>query len=101
MAFFNVQRGDAPLFKLLADEYTLSDNYHQPVMGGTGANSLPLGFADQLFFSDAGGSPATPAQVEIYNPDPLPGTLNFYTRPGEWIDCSDEAQPGIAAVRAT
>jgi len=98
MAFFNMQRGDAPLFKLLADEYTLSDNYHQPVMGGTGANSLPLGFADQLFFSDGAGNPATPAQVEIYNPDPLPGTLNLYTRPGEWIDCSDEAQPGIAAI---
>jgi len=35
MGFYNVQRGDAPLFKRLADEYTMSDNYHQPVMGGT------------------------------------------------------------------
>jgi len=30
MAFFNVQNGDAPLFKSLADTYTMSDNYHQP-----------------------------------------------------------------------
>ena len=36
--FFNIQAGDAPYFKSLADNYTMSDNYHQPVMGGTGAN---------------------------------------------------------------
>jgi hypothetical protein len=33
MAFFNMQQGDAPITKRLADKYTLSDNYHQPVMG--------------------------------------------------------------------
>ena len=31
MAFFNMQEGDAPLFKSLADEFAMSDNYHQPV----------------------------------------------------------------------
>src|SRR5499427_5683459 len=36
MAFYNMQKGDAPLFKRLADEYTTSDNFHQSVMGGTG-----------------------------------------------------------------
>ncbi|TLY69665.1 MAG: hypothetical protein E6K47_06340 [Gammaproteobacteria bacterium] len=51
MAFFNMQSGDAPLLKSLADQYTMSDNYHQPVMGGTGPDSQPLGFADQVFFS--------------------------------------------------
>ena len=70
MAFFNMQQGDAPLFKSLADQYTMSDNYHQPVMGGTGPNSEPLGFADQVFFSDGSGNPATPAPAHIYNPDP-------------------------------
>jgi phospholipase C len=99
MAFFNMQQGDAPVFKLLADEYTLSDNYHQPVMGGTGPNSIALGFADQLYFSDGAGNPVTPPQATVFDPDPLPGTLNFYTRaPAEWIDCSDEAQPGVAAI---
>jgi hypothetical protein len=44
MAFFNMRNGDAPLFKSLADQYTMSDNYHQPVMGGTGPDSQPLGF---------------------------------------------------------
>jgi phospholipase C len=28
MAFYNVQNGDAPYFKHLADTYALSDNFH-------------------------------------------------------------------------
>ena len=32
------QPGDAPFFKSLADNYATSDNYHQAIMGGTGAN---------------------------------------------------------------
>ncbi|MGZ5573084.1 MAG: alkaline phosphatase family protein, partial [Usitatibacter sp.] len=98
MAFFNMQNGDAPLFKSLADTYTMSDNYHQPVMGGTGPNSLPLGFADQVFFSDGSGNPATPPDTRIYNPDPQAGTLNLYTRRAQWFDCSDPSHPGIAAI---
>jgi len=98
MAFFNMQNGDAPLFKFLADEYTMSDNYHQPVMGGTGPDSQPLGFADQVFFSDGNGNPATPAAKNIYNPDPQPGTLNLYTLRAQWFNCSDPTQPGIAAI---
>jgi phospholipase C len=98
MAFFNMQNGDAPLFKSLADQYTMSDNYHQPVMGGTGPDSQPLGFADQVFFSDGNGHPATPAAVNIYNPDPQSGTLNLYTHRAQWFNCSDETQPGIGAI---
>ncbi len=37
MGFYNVQQGDAPYFKYLADHYAMSDNFHQSVMGGTGA----------------------------------------------------------------
>ncbi len=98
MEFFNMQNGDAPLFKTLADNYTMSDNYHQPVMGGTGPDSQPLGFADQVFFSDGNGNPATPLAANIYNPDPKPGTLNLYTRRAQWFNCNDTAQPGIAAI---
>ena len=98
MAFFNMQQGDAPLMKSLADEYTMSDNYHQPVLGGTGPDSQPLGFADQVFFSDGNGNPATPAAAHIYNPDPQTGTLNLYTHRAQWFNCSDEAQPGIGAI---
>jgi phospholipase C len=98
MAFFNMQNGDAPFFKELADKYTMSDNYHQPVLGGTGPDSQPLGFADQVFFSDGKGNPATPAAANIYNPDPQPGTLNLYTHRAQWFNCSDTSQPGIAAI---
>src|ERR1700736_4278790 len=98
MAFFNMQQGDAPLMKSLADEYTMSDNYHQPVLGGTGPDSQPLGFADQVFFSDGKGNAATPAAANIYNPDPQSGTLNLYTQRAQWFNCADETQPGIAAI---
>jgi phospholipase C len=100
MAFFNMQNGDAPLFKSLADHYTSSDNYHQPVLGGTGPDSQPLGFADQVFYSDGHGNPATPPATNIYNPDPQAGTLNLYTQRAQWFNCSDESAPGIAAVTA-
>jgi phospholipase C len=98
MAFFNMQQGDVPLFKHLADRYTMSDNYHQPVMGGTGPDSVPLGFADQVFFSDGAGHATTPAATRIYNPDPQAGTLNLYTRRAQWFNCADETQPGIAPI---
>jgi phospholipase C len=98
MAFFNMQNGDAPLFKSLADRYTISDNYHQPVMGGTGPDSQPLGFADQVFFSDGNGNAATPPANRIYNPDPQSGTFNTYTHRAQWFNCSDPSQPGIAAI---
>jgi phospholipase C len=98
MEFFNMQNDDSPLFKSLADNYTMSDNYHQPVMGGTGPDSQPLGFADQVFFSDGKGNPATPPAKNIYNPDPKPGTLNLYTQRAQWFNCNDTNQPGIAAI---
>ncbi len=99
MAFFNMQEEDAPFMKELADKYTMSDNYHQPVMGGTGPDSIPLAFADQLFYSDANGNPATPPPNRIYNPDPQAGTLNLYTHAAQWFNCSDpHSQPGIQAI---
>ena len=98
MAFFNMQQGDAPLFKTLADQYTMSDNYHQPVMGGTGPDSIPLGFADQLFFSDGNGHAVTPPATRIYNPDPQAGTLNLYTQRAQWFNCSDNSAPGVKPI---
>jgi len=98
MAFFNVQNGDAPVFKQLADKFTMSDNYHQPVMGGTGPDSQPLGFADQVFFSDGNGNAATPPANRIYNPDAVAGTLNLYAHRAQWFDCSNPSHPGIGAI---
>ena len=99
MEFFNMQKGDVPLFKFLADQYTMSDNYHQPVMGGTGPDSVPLGFADQVFFGDGKGNAATPPASTIYNPDPQANTLNLYTNRAQWFNCADATQPGIKAIQ--
>jgi len=39
MGFYNMAQGDAPYFKELADKYTINDNFHQSVMGGTECQS--------------------------------------------------------------
>src|SRR3981081_2242940 len=84
MGFYKVAKGDAPYLTQLAREYTLNDNYHQPVMGGTFANQMMFGYADALYYADDHGNPATPDQVlvpgsnppvyvnEIENPNPMP-----------------------------
>ena len=98
MAFFNVQQGDAPFLKQMADEFSMSDNYHQPVMGGTGPDSFLIGFGQYPFFTDANGNAATPPASDIYNPDPQTGTLNLYTKRATYFNCSDPAAPGSQAI---
>ncbi len=127
MGFYNVLQGDMPYFKELADQYSMSDNYHQPVMGGTGANSIMLGFGDAIWFSDASGAPAQPPHNEfiwsgtpdagtvdeIENPNPVSGTNNWWTQDGyggggfgsavhgggSYSNCSDSEQPGVGQIR--
>ena len=97
MGFYNVQRGDVPYFKQLADTYSMSDNFHQSVNGGTGANHIMLGDGDAIWFSDGNGNPLVPPHNvspvpmtsknygivdEIEDPDPLSGTNNWYTEDG-------------------
>ena len=66
MGFYNVQNGDAPYFKYLADTYSMSDNFHQSVNGGTGANHIMFGHGDMIYFSDGKGNAATPPHnVEV------------------------------------
>ena len=102
MGFFNVLKGDMPYFKKLADEYAINDNYHQPVMGGTGANSIMIGAADAYWYSDGKGHAAKPPSDQIENPNPLKGTNNWYTQDGysggTYTDCSDPTQPGVASI---
>jgi phospholipase C len=104
MGFYNVQQGDDPYFKQLADEYTVLDNYHQPAKGGTGLDSLYLGYADDLFYSNGQGKVETPPSNQIENPDPQPGTNNWYTQDGysggTYSNCADASQPGVASVDA-
>jgi phospholipase C len=102
MAFYNMHEGDAPILKALADQYSMSDNYHQAVMGGTGANHVMLGTGDAIFWSDGNGHPTTPPS-HIANPNPLPGSDNQYTVDinfdGNFTECADSSQPGIEPIR--
>jgi len=126
MGFYNMAQGDAPYLKSLADNYAMSDNYHQAVMGGTGANHIMMGTGDAMWFSDGNGHPATPPHNqlvyagtpdagvvdEIANPNAAPGTNNWYTedgyggggygRPvyggGSYTNCSDSDAPGAFSV---
>ncbi len=102
MAFYNMQAGDVPELKSLADQYSMSDNYHQAVMGGTGANHVMLGTGDAIFWSDGNGNPTTPPS-HIANPNPLPGSNNQCTVDinfdGNFTECADSSQPGIDPVR--
>ena len=138
MGFYNVHEGDAPYLKYLADNYTMSDNYHQAVMGGTGANHIMLGTGAAMWFSDGAGTPEIPPHVtvdptnpgtppvgdtnalsEIENPNPQPGTNNYYTQDGygggsgsptavspnanygggSYVNCDDASQPGVGVIR--
>jgi phospholipase C len=127
LGFYNVQQGDAPYFKQLADTYGMSDNFHQSFQGGTGANHIMLGHGDALYFEDQNGNAIAPpnpvsnpsgALSEIENPNPNPaavklGSDNWYTQDGyggsdkagsdfygggTYSDCSDSSQPGVAPV---
>jgi phospholipase C len=89
MAFYNMQDEDAPLFKKLADEYTISDNYHQPGQGGTGIQHVFLGTGDDIFWSDGNGNPTMPPATQIADPNPQPNTDNQYTVDGRFSNCSD------------
>jgi len=102
MAFYNMQAGDVPFLKSLADQYSMSDNYHQATMGGTGQNHVLLGSGDSVFWSDGHGNPTTPPS-HIANPNPLPGSNNQYTVDinfdGNFTECADSSQPGVDQIR--
>jgi phospholipase C len=126
MGFYNVQNGDAPYLKYLADNYAMSDNFHQSVNGGTGANHIMFGHGDAIWFSDGKGNPATPPHNvtvapgtanagivdEVENPNPAPSTNNWYTEDGygggsfgaasygggSYTNCADTTQPGVAPI---
>ncbi len=98
MGFYNVQRGDAPLLKRLADEYTISDNYHQPAMGGTAAQHIMLGTADSLPWEHVGNFPAQPPAAQVANPNPKSTTNDAFVNDRRWTECGDPTQPGIEPI---
>jgi phospholipase C len=119
MGFYNMAAGDWPYFQSLAQQYAISDNYHQPVMGGSATNGQFLMTGDVYYYTDSNGNATTPPAGPpnlIENPDPQPGSNNFYTyaspnfggdtfnadaantSTGGLVNCSDPNQPGVAAI---
>jgi acid phosphatase len=109
MGYYNMDGGDAPILRDLAQHYAISDNYHQAVSGGTGANHIALGTGYAASFQNSSGKPVPPPPGEIENPNPKPGTNNNYkqdgygssTTPntgGSYSECADHSQPGVGAI---
>jgi phospholipase C len=97
MGFYNAEQEQASLLKSLADRFTLSDNFHQSFLGGTGANHFMLGTGDAGFWSDGKGNATTPPS-NIANPNPKPGANNLYIANNDFSNCSDVSQPGVKPV---
>jgi phospholipase C len=98
MGFYKAEQ--LPLLKALADRFTLSDNYHQPFLGGTGPNHFMLGTGDAGFWSDGRGNPMIPPSNQIANPNPQAGTNNRYIgNPNNAFSaCADTTQPGVEPI---
>src|ERR1700733_2951155 len=74
----------------------MSDNFHQSVNGGTGANHIMLGHADMIWFCDGKGNPAVPHHNvtvdagtanagfvdEVENPNPATNANIWYAEDG-------------------
>ncbi len=102
MGYYNMAEGDAPILRDLTQHYAISDNYHQAVQGGTGANHIALGTGFAASYQTKSGKAAVPPANEIENPNPKPGTNNNYTQDGyaggSYSECADHAQPGVGPV---
>ena len=113
MGFYNMAQGDEPIMHDLALNYAISDNFHQAVQGGTGANHIALGTGYAASFQNKAGKAVPPPAGEIENPNPKPGTNNNYTQDGygafnssgqptgmggSYSECADPKQPGVSAI---
>ncbi len=126
LGFYNMQQGDAPYFRQLAESFAMSDNFHQSVSGGTGANHIMLGHGDMIWFSDGEGHALQPPHNtlvaagtanagvvdEVENPNAAPGTNNWYAEDGygggsegspsygggSYTNCADMSQPAVAEI---
>jgi phospholipase C len=103
MGFYNVQQGDAPVLKAIADQYTMSDNYHQPVMGGTFVQHMMLGTGDVMFWQPfvnaAGVTISQPPANTVVNPTPKSATSIGFTADKAWTAC-DASAPWVATINS-
>jgi phospholipase C len=99
--FFDKTLSD-PVGTSCASCHAMSDNFHQSIQGGTGANHVAIGTGDAVWFSDGAGNPLIPPTLNAENPNPQAGTNNWYTQDGysggTYSNCSDTTQPGVGPV---
>jgi phospholipase C len=91
----------------------IGDNYHQAIMGGTGANFQALVTGDAAFYQDNTGKALPPptmvsalgttvSQIENPNPQPAGSNINWYTEDGysggSYVKCADATQPGVKPI---
>lgn len=102
MGYYNMQQGDAPTLDFIASHYSMSDNYHQAIMGGTGANHIAIGTGFAAGYYNAQGQPATPPANQIENPDPKRGTNNNFSQDGyaggSYSECANPQAPGVFGI---
>ncbi len=102
MGYYNMAAGDVPTLKFIADHYSMSDNYHQAIMGGTGANHIAIGDANVAVYRNKKGQLAKPPSNQIENPNPTPGTNNYYTQDGyqggSYSQCANPTAPGVGSI---
>lgn len=103
MGFYNMERGDASYFRWLADHFSINDNYHQSIMGGSTSNAIAIGTGDELFYENKTGRASVPPMNEIGNPNSLKVSNNSYNQDnsmGVYVDCSNITKPGILPIRS-
>jgi phospholipase C len=97
LGFYDVANGDAPVLKGLADQYTLADNFHQSIMGGTAANHMALGTGDAIFWTTFNGA-TTPPPSQIANPDPTSSISDKYKADKAWAQCFDTTADSVKPI---
>ena len=103
MGFYNVQQGDEPYFNQLAQQYTLLDNYHQPVKGGTGFDSIYIASADAYPFTDGSRQSGyarrpTRSKIPIRKRAPTTGGCRTAIRAVATAIAPTPGQPGVGPV---
>jgi len=69
-------------------------------MGGTAVQHIMLGTGDAIFWEQSGTLPAQPPANRVADPTPKSATDVSFVIDGRFTKCGDDAQPGIAAIKA-
>jgi phospholipase C len=94
MGFVNMHKGDAPVFKKIANAYSINDKYHQPDMGGTAIQHIMIGTADVIPWDTFQGV-TQPPTASVADPDPKSSANVAFQRDQAWTNCSTSRSPAF------